>query len=268
MKVFISADLEGISGVVAMDDVIAGKPGYAAACKAMTLDVNAAVQGALEGGAEEVVVFDAHAGGRNIDLELLHPAAEVIRGQPRPAMVTGLDDSFAAALLVGYHAMIGTAEAVMDHTMTSRFFRVRINGRALGEAGLAAAYAGHFGVPVALATGDDKLAREVSALLPGAERVVVKAGMGRTSARCLPLVRARELICQAAERAVRGAADIAPLTLKPPLELAVEFAMTSSADQAAGVPGLERCDDRTVTCTLQDMPGVCKLIGVLGHLAG
>ena len=89
MKVFISADMEGVSGVVAMDDVLTGKPGYPAACKAMTLDVNAAVEVALTAGAEEVVVFDAHAGGRNIDLELLHPSAEIIRGQPAPAFSRG-----------------------------------------------------------------------------------------------------------------------------------------------------------------------------------
>ena len=266
MKVFISADMEGISGVVAPDDVSPGKGGYAAACKAMTGDVNAAVAGALEAGAEEVVVFDAHAGGRNVDLELLDRRAEIIRGQPCPAMIAGLDETFSAVFLIGYHARIGTAEAVMDHTFSTRYFRVKINGRPFGEVGLAAAYAGSLGVPVALVSGDDKLAREAADFVPRAVAVVVKTGMGRHGARCLAPAEAQERIRQAARGALSDLAGLKPLALRTPLVLEVEFPIATSADRAACLPTVERSGDRSVTCTLPAMSDVTKLLSVLSYL--
>ena len=267
MKVFVSADLEGISGVVAMDDVMPGKDGYAAACTRMTADVNAAVEGAVAGGAEEIVVFDAHAGGRNLDLERLHPEAQVIRGQPSPAMVAGLDARVDALFLVGYHARRGTAAAIMDHTYTGAFNRVRLNGREAGELALAAAYAGSFGVPTALVTGDDKLAKEVEELLPGTPTVVVKTGMERHAAQCLHPAKAQALIRDAAQQTLGDLGRLTPLVLDTPCTLEVEYPTTASADRAACLPSVSRtADARTVAATLESFPDLVRLLSVLAGL--
>jgi len=266
MKVFISADLEGISGVVCEDDVFPGKDGYPAACKAMTGDVNAAIEGALEAGADEVVVFDAHAGGRNLDLGLLHPEARVIRGQPMPFMIAGLDESFSALFLIGYHARRGTEHAVMDHTYTARFDRVAINGREFGEAGLAAALAGSYGVPVALVAGDDKVGQEIAELLPGVATVATKTGMGRLSAECLSPQKAQEQIREAAKQSLRALGRLKPFALEPPLTLAVDYADPAAVDRAACLPTVERLGARSIACTLEAAPDLIKLLSVLACL--
>jgi len=263
MKVFISADLEGVSGVVSMDDVFPGREGYPDACQMMTGDVNAAVEGALAAGADDVVVFDAHAGGRNLDLEALHPGAQVIRGQPVPVMVGGLDDGFDALLLIGYHAMRGTADAVMDHTYTSAFNRVWINGSEVGEVALAAAFAGHYGVPVAMISGDEKVCEEGSALVPTTLTALVKWGMGRHAAHCLSLEQARTRIRDTASRAVAGIDHMVPYVLDAPLALEVEYPSTASADRAAWLPTVERKGPRRIACTLGDMPSLVGLLSVL-----
>jgi D-amino peptidase len=266
-KIFISADLEGISGVVAMEDVFPDKDGYAAACQAMTGDVNAAIEGARDAGADEIVVFDAHAGGRNLDLDRLHPDARVIRGQPLPYMIAGLDASFDALCLIGYHAMPGTPQAVMDHTYTGRFYRVRINGREFGELGLAAAFAGWHRVPLALVSGDDKLAAEARAFVPAAVAVVTKTGMGRHQAECLSPRVAQERIRAAAKQALAQLDTVQPLTLQPPLVLELEYPNTASADRAVCVPGVERTEARTVASTLDTVPDLVGLLSALGGLA-
>ena len=267
MKVFISADLEGISGVVSMEEIFAGKPGYPAACKAMTGDVNAAIEGALEAGADEIVVFDAHSDGRNVDLDQLHSKARIIRGQPLPFMIAGLDETFAAVFLVGYHAKVGTAGGVMDHTYTARLNRVAINGREFGELGLAAAHAGSFAVPVALVSGDDKLREEAREFVPDALAAVVKTGLGRHSAECLSLGQARQAIREAAKQSLGRLNRMRPFTVRLPLTLEVEYPTTASVERAICLPGVERRGDRSIACTLDSVPELTGLLSVLAFLA-
>ena len=266
MKVFISADMEGISGVATISDIEPGKPEYGPARGRMAGDVNAAVAGALAGGAREVVVFDAHAGGENLDPGALHEGARLIRGQPAPAMIGGVDETFDAVFLVGYHARVGTAGAVMDHTMTGKYYRIVVNGREMGELGLAAACAGSFGVPVVLVTGDDKLAAEAAELLPDTASVVVKEGISRTEALCLHPAKAQELIRAAAEAALGRLDQVPPLKVLAPVTLEVEFPLSASADWIALLPTVERTGPRSVRCVLPTMPDASRLISAMNRL--
>ncbi len=248
MQVYISADMEGIAGVVHSAQTEPGAREYDRACMLMAGDVNAAVEGALAAGATRVVVNDSHWIMRNLRYEDMHPAAELISGSPKPfSMVQGLNGNFDAMLLVGYHAMSGTSPATIDHTYTEAIHHVWINGREVGEIGINAVYAGCFGVPVVLVTGDQSATAEARELLGDVTTVQVKEAYSRSAARCLPLPEARRLIREGAQAAL--ARPRAPLRLAAPYTLAVEFNTSGQAEMAALLPGCERAGHRTVSYT-------------------
>ncbi len=230
MKVYISVDMEGISGVVLREQVSKGTPEYAEARKLLIGDANAAVAGALEGGATEVLVKDAHGSGFNFPLEDLHPQAEYIMGPSSPERFPWLEE-FDAMFLVGYHAMSGTPHAIRDHTMSSaswqQFF---LNGREMGEVGIDAAYAGAFGVPIALVTGDDKVCAEAQALLGEIPVAVVKRALGRHSGRIVPPAVARDLIRRKACEAMGRINQIKPFRVESPCEAQIKYASTDIVD--------------------------------------
>lgn len=266
MKVFVSADIEGISGIVSEEESFVGRSLYPAACQAMTREVNAVVDGALGGRATEIVVNDCHYSGLNIDPEELRPEAELIRGQPSPIMVSGLDESFDAVFLVGYHAMKGTPHAILDHTHNSRLVEIRLNGREIGELGLAAAAAGACGVPVALVSGDDKLVEEARAWVPWAEVVTTKKGMGRTSAQCRSPQLVRRELCDKAAATLERLEEMEPFVVEPPLRLETSFLYTATADQAVNIPGVERTGGRSIAAELDSMEEVARLLIALTRL--
>jgi len=266
MKIFISADIEGISGIVSEEETFMGRSMYPAACKLMTREVNACVEGALEGGATEVVVNDCHFSGLNIDPEELSPSAELIRGQPSPIMISGLDASFDALFLIGYHARKGTANAILDHTYSSKLVDIRLNGEEIGELGLASAVAGELGVPVALVSGDDKVETEIHTIAPAAEVVVTKKGMERTAARCRSPQIVRQELRAKASAALSRLDAMNPYLIAPPLRLEVSFLYTTSADQAVNIPGVERTAGRSIAVTLDSAEAVARLLKVLTHL--
>jgi D-amino peptidase len=243
MKVFISADMEGISGVVASPHVDPDHAEYQRFRKLMTGDVNAAIRGALAGGATLVVVNDSHADMRNILIEELHTDAQLISGSPKPlSMMQGIEEGFDAAFFVGYHACAGSPYAILDHTWSSIVYGVRVNEQPVGELGLNAGLAGWFKVPVILVTGDVTLADEAHSLLPEAEVIAVKQGVSRSAAKCLPPAVSQARIEQAAQRALRGRK--APLAIGPPLTLTVDFTRTAHADMAELIPGSRRIGGR------------------------
>jgi D-amino peptidase len=196
MKVFISADMEGISGVTNGEHVRRDGKEHERAQKLMTEEVNAAVEGAFEAGAKKVIVNDSHGTMRNIIPEELHKDVELITGSPKPMfMMEGLDSSFNAVFFVGYHGMRGFYPSILEHTYSSRVvYNLFMNDKLVGETGINAAIAGHYGVPVALVTGDKKLAEEAQTFLKNVKTVVVKEAVGRTAARCLSPIKARQLI--------------------------------------------------------------------------
>ena len=254
MKIFISADMEGTAGVTDWDQVMPDKPDYARFRRLMTEEVNAAVLGALEGGAKEVVVNDAHHTMRNILIEELHPQAQLVSGSPKPlSMMQGIDTSFDAVFFTGYHAAAGTQDGVLDHTYSSAAIRqVKLGSMIVGEAGLNAALAGHFKVPVALVTGDATAVQQVKKIVSHVEAVSVKEPIGRIAALSYQPVEARRRIKEGAARALKRVKDLKPLTLTRPVALEIELMYTVMADRCMLIPGVTREDPRTVGYKAKD----------------
>jgi len=258
MRVYISVDMEGIAGVVHEDQTNPVDPRcageYARFRALMTAEANAAVEGALDGGATQVLVNDSHWFMRNLIAEQLHPAAELLSGDPKPrSMMEGVELGADAALFIGYHARAGTPNAVLDHTYADRIHDVRLNGRAVGELGLNAALAGSYGVPVVLVSGDAALGAEARDLL-GAQvaTVVVKEAVSRHAARSVSPDVARQRIKEATTAALRQRGDRMPFTVPPPVALEIDFAFTVQADLAELCPGASRVAGRTVRYSHQD----------------
>jgi D-amino peptidase len=256
MNVYISVDMEGCSGVVHREQTNPTGVDYALARRLMTEEANAAIRGAFEGGAKQVVVSDSHGGNgmRNLLIELLDERAELILGSPRAlGQMEGLDASFDAVLLIGYHTRHGAA-GVLSHTTNGQAIaNVWVNEQLLGEIGLNALLAGHFGIPVALISGDDKTIAEAQTQVPGAVGITVKQALGRYAARCLHPVKARALIQEGTKTALARLTQLTPLVTSTPATLRVQFKETGSAESAATVPGATLIADDTVELVCQDM---------------
>ena len=256
MKVFISIDLEGISGVCRLEQTEHGSPEWRAACELMRSDLDAALDGCLAGGADEIVVSDAHDQGDNLDTDELPAHVSLVSGAHWGlSMMEGIDADCDAALLLGYHARAGTPGAVLAHTFMDEMYEVAVQEGAawtpVGEVALSAGVAGAFGVPTVFASGDDKLVAESQALLPGLRTAVTKHGLSRHSARLLAPDVAQAAITAGAreslERLHAGGGKARP----KPLDwsgrgLRVTFILTHLCDAAAACPGVRRIDGRTV----------------------
>jgi D-amino peptidase len=259
VKILIAADMEGVSGVVHWDQVNSKHKEYDRFRKLMTGDVNAAIEGACEGGAEEVIVADGHGSARNILVEELDTRARLNSGSPSPfAMIQGVDTGVDAAMFVGYHARVGSRNAILDHTWSSSCVaNVWLNGQPVGEIGWNASVCGHYGVPVIMISGDQTACAEAVALLGEVETAEVKQARGRMAAECLPPEVSRQKIREAAARAVRGlraGQAPEPLRLNAPLRLTLELATSDMADRAAILPGAERLEGKRVEIVLDDAP--------------
>jgi D-amino peptidase len=256
VKVYISVDMEGIAGVSHPRPTERGDQGYPAAAALMVGEANAAIEGALAAGADEVVVNDSHGSMFNLDPASLHEAARLITGQKAWSMVedAGPDRGVGVALCVGYHARAGHPTGTIAHTYAYGPVETRLAGRLVGETGINAMVLGAWGVPVGMVAGDDALALEVAEWLPDAESVVVKRGIGRHAASTLHPARARVLVREGAERAVRAAAAgrFRPLVLPAPIILEVDWSNAAQADLAAVVPLATRSGDRTVRIETDD----------------
>jgi D-amino peptidase len=273
LRVLIAADMEGISGVVNWGQVTAGNAEYERFRRIMTADVNAAVKGAIQAGAEDVIVTDGHDQTNNIILEDLDPRVRLNAGSPNAlSMVQGVDNSVNAAMLVGYHARAGTTNAVLDHTWSSKILNVWLNGRVHGEIGINAAMCGYYNVPVVMVTGDQAATSEAIDLLPQVEVAAVKQGRGRYAAECLPLEVAHLRIREAAARAIsRMRIDTglqAPYKLEAPILVTVEFHLTIMADRVAILPGVDRLDGRRIQYTADDMLMAYRFFRSAVSLAG
>jgi D-amino peptidase len=271
MRVYISVDMEGVAGVVHEDQTDPIQPRHAGEYnrfrRLMTNETNAAVEGALEAGATRVLVNDSHWLMRNLLIEDLNPAAELLSGGPkRLSMVEGIDTGFELALFIGYHARAGTQHATIDHTYTSRVYEARLNGEPVGELALNAAMAGVHGVPVALVSGDQALAAEARALLGSSvETIVVKEAVGRFAARSLTPAIACERIRAGAAAALRREHRV--FTVSSPVRLEVDFVQTEMADMAELVPGSVRTAGRTVNYTGDDYREVFRAWRAMYNLA-
>ncbi len=265
MKVYISADMEGTSGVVHSNQTDPTHAEYAAARLLMIGEVNAAIEGALKGGATQVLVNDSHDGMRNLSPEAMHPDAILLSGSPKPfSMMSGLDATFDAVFFTGYHARAGSTFANLDHTWDGprTLQGVWLNNVEVGEVGLNAALAGHYGVPVALFTGDQTACAQAKELLGSdLEVAVVKEAVGRVAAKNLHPTKARALICETAERALKK--KRAPSVFKSPVILRVALARSSQAEMCELMPGVKRIAPRVVEFTHDDYPTVYNAFRVL-----
>lgn len=261
MKILIAADMEGVTGVVSWEHVNPNHPEYARFRKLMTQDVNAAIRGAYDGGAGEVVVSDGHNNGRNILIEELDPRARLNSGSPSPySMVQGIDQGVDAVMFVGYHARIGSENAVLEHTWSDeRVYDLRLNGQSIGEIGLNAAVCGHFGAPLIFISGDQTACAEAAELTGGrVEQAVVKVASGRFSAELLPPAVTERLIQDGAARAAAGflqGSPAQPVRLTAPITMQVDFVQSEMADRAMIFPGAIR-HGRTLEVVAEDMPHI------------
>jgi D-amino peptidase len=265
MKIYITADMEGTSGIVHSNQTDPTHPEYVAARELMINEVNAAIEGALAGGATDILVNDSHDGMRNLQVEKINPAAMLLSGSPKPySMMTGIDSTFNVAFCTGYHARAGSVFANLDHTWDGPrvIQNVWLNDVEVGEIGLNAALAGYFGVPVTLFTGDQTACAQAQELL-GNDLIVavVKEAVGRVAAKCLPANKACDVIREAAERAASAQRD--PFVLQSPITLRIGFARSSQAEMAALMPGAMRVAPRVVEFTHEEFPIVFNAFRVL-----
>ncbi len=252
MKIFVSSDMEGTAGVVDWDQCVGDGPEAAAGRRLLLGEVNAALDGALAGGATEIVLNDSHANMRNLPPGELAGGASYISGSHKPLyMMQGLDDSFDCVLFISYHGSVG-APAGLSHTYNPRaVVEARLDGTVTGEAGINALVAAHYGVPVVLVTGDRAACEETEALIPGVHSAIVKEHVSRLAAHSLHPGKACALIKQTAERAVAGAASAAP----PPLgsaTLEISVRTTDIAEAAGWVRGVEQTGPRELRFTGPD----------------
>ncbi|WP_145134633.1 M55 family metallopeptidase [Roseomonas gilardii] len=270
MKIYVSADIEGVAGVVSPQQGQPGNPEYERARRLMTEEVSAVVAGAFDGGATEVLVNDSHGPMTNLIPELLDPRAELILGKPKPMnMCAGLDGSFGAAMFTGYHTGAGR-HGVLAHTVNGFAFRtIRLNGQPCSEATLNGAYAGSLGVPVVLISGDDLTAEECGEHFLDARRVVTKQALGARAARAISPALARERLRIEAEAAVREARTrrLALFTVAPPYRLEIVLNTPALADLAAIIPAAERLDPVTVGFDATRMEDVLGWVNTVSALS-
>lgn len=253
MKLFISADIEGVAGVVDWDQCRPeGGPAWQEGCELLTAEVNAAIEGALAAGAREIVVNDSHGQMRTLLPRLLHPAARLIQGRHKPLyMLEGADSACDSAFFIGYHGAAGARYGVLNHTYSP--YATRINGTIADETLINALVLGAFDVPVVLVTGDDHTIAAATALLgEQIHTVATKRGVSRTAADSLhPDVACGRIRTAAALAMVQTVAR--PLRLAPPYWVEIDLATSVMADRAELMPGVERPGDRTVSYRANDV---------------
>jgi D-amino peptidase len=258
MKIYILADMEGISGIRRIEQVQRDQGAYADGCELMMDEINVAVAAAFDAGADEVVACDTHGGGGQVLVERMDPRG--VYETPRAGhLMPALDESFDGVILLGHHAMAGTADAFLDHTMSSRsWFAYTLNGREMGEIGIEAAWAGHFRTPVIAVTGDEAAAAEARDFLGDIPCATVKRANGRNRARCVSIPEAHKRIREAITRAVGQAGQCEPFTPDLPATAELTFYRTDMADDYARRRDVQRIGPRTLRATLaslRELPG-------------
>ncbi|MFC2166849.1 M55 family metallopeptidase [Acidobacteriota bacterium] len=258
LKIFISVDMEGVSGVINWEDVNRDGKDYNLFRRLMTEEANAAVQGALDAGATEILVRDSHGSARNILPDMLDQRAILLRdwsGGPM-SMMEGIDETFDAVIFIGYHAREGTPDAVLKHTMTGQI-DVFINGKNIPEAGINGAAAGYYGVPVVLVAGDAAIAQQAKNIFGDIETVAVKESIG-TAAKMLHPKKAQELIRQKTNEALSNLSKYKPLKLQTPITMEIVYKDEIDAHRASWFPGAKKTGERAVSYTHEDYIEILK----------
>jgi D-amino peptidase len=250
MKIFISTDFEGVAGIVDWDQIMVGSNDYELGRRLLLGEVNAAIDGAMQAGADTFVVNDSHSSMRNLEPDRLHGKASLLTGKHKPMyMMEGLDDSFDAIFFLGYHGSIGASQAVLSHSYNPRaIWEARLNGEVVGETALNALVAAHYGVPIVLITGDQVTAQEAHQLSPTPHCVEVKHGVSRYAAESLHPEVARERIREGAQLAIDRLALVGAPNFSGEIELRITFLTADMAEMSAWLHNVELSgtDTRTV----------------------
>ncbi len=265
LKIYISADMEGVVGVVSGDQLGPSGFEYQRFRAFMTQEVNTAIDAAFEAGATEVVVSDSHGNGENLLLEQLPENVVVIRSWPRPlSMMEGIDATFDGVIFIGYHTSTTNTRGVRAHTLSSaRLTAVRLNGQAMAEAGINAAIAGHFDVPIIMISGDDAIVEEAQALLGDIEGAVVKWALGFHSAKTLTPQAAYPVIREKVKAAMARIDEFKPYRLDGPIQLEVSFKNYRPVEVLGYLPIVERIDAHTIRFVGKDMIEVSKFLAFI-----
>lgn len=267
LKVYISADMEGIAGVVGPEQIGPSGFEYGRFREFMTDEVVAAIEGARQAGATEFVIGDSHGNGLNLLIDRLPADVTVVRSWPRPlGMMEGIDSTFDAAILIGYHSGTANPQGVRAHTLSSaRYTGVQLNGVEMPEAGISAAIAGHFGVPVALISGDDVAVSEAQQLIGPMEGAVVKRAIGFHSAATMTPEAARALIRDRTRDALRRLPQLRPFVLPAPIRLDVTFKHYRAAELLAYLPIVQRTTAHSIRFTGAGMPEIARFLEFIGN---
>ena len=264
LKVFISVDMEGITGVVNWEDVSRDGKDYGYFRRLMSLEANAAVEGALDAGATEITVRDSHGSARNILPDLLHTRAKLIRdwsGGPL-GMMEGIDDSYDAVIFVGYHARAGTPNALLEHTSTGNVQDFAINGVSLPEAGYNALIAGVYDVPVVLVAGDSAICAQARDLFGEVETVAVKSGIGAAAFNVHPDV-GQEMIRSGVREALSDVRRFRAYRMEAPYTLTLRLKTEESLYNGSFFPGARRTGDWELTYMSNDLMQVMYAFNVI-----
>ena len=262
-KVFISADMEGISGISGSDQLSATGAEYNRSRKMMADDVNAAIRGAKAGGASTIVVNDSHGSMRNLRLEDLEAGVRLISHSfKKSGMMEGLDDSYDAVIFIGYHAKAGHPTGLFAHTGSGVVRDVRVNGQSLGEGGLNTTVAAWYGVPVVLITGDDVAVKQVAEVATSAKTVAVKRAINPRAVELRPFADVHREIESAAKDGVAAARKFPPRRV-PSYRVEIQFENTAIPEVAESLPGMQRPSTDTIAFTADTMPKAYTLIRLL-----
>lgn len=257
MKIYILTDMEGITGVVSPDkQAKPGSSGYQEARELLMSDLNAAVEGALEGGASEILIYDMHYYGLNVILDKLHPQAKIIMGNPHIVpLEMGLNNTFKGMLMLGFHAMAETEEALLPHSYSHDIKALYLNGVLVGEIGMEAAIAGTYGIPLIMISGDSKGIEEAEKILEDLgkpETAVVKYAISEAGAVCLPLSLTRKIIKEKTASALERIDEFKPYSPSKlndpeyPYQIILEFYQASFAERALTIPAVNKIDEKTI----------------------
>ena len=236
MKVFLAVDMEGSTGLERLEEIFRGLPGFDLFRQIMAGDANAVVQGAIEGGATEVVMSDSHGYMCNIKPGDVMPGVRLLRGQLRRewCQMKGFDGTFDAVIMIGFHAKSGTTDAILAHTWITGFRDVRVNGQSVPEPSLNGYLAGAFGVPVVMLSGDDRAVEQARPVLGDIHYAELKKSTGFFSGVHLPIDKSRELLKRTARDAVRAASKIPPIKCELPVEIEIDLSPDPVNDPALG----------------------------------
>ncbi|MGI4848874.1 MAG: M55 family metallopeptidase [Janthinobacterium lividum] len=268
MKILISVDIEGVAGVFHPEQTRPGNPEYERARRLMTMEANAVIDGALAGGANDILVNDSHGSFRNLLPDLLHAQASMVLGKPRVlGMMSGVETGVHAVMLVGYHGR-SQSRGILAHTINSfAFARVWLNDRELGESGIYGALAGEFGVPVIFGSGDDIFVEEARPQFPLAQLLALKTAQGASSGISRSTTQALAMLAEGAQAAVKQLASARPYVLQPPIICRLQAQSTALADLFAQLPMVERIDAVSIAFTAPSVQYAVRLLNSMSAMS-